>query len=149
MLDVNTIKKILPHRYPFLLVDRVESVKENEELVAFKNITVNEEVFQGHFPSDPIYPGVLIVEGLAQAGGILAYKSLFHDDYSNDVGVYFMTIDKTKFRNPVRPGDKLVYKVSVIKSKGKVWVIKGEAFVEDTLVAESELKAMVTVKEKK
>lgn len=150
MMDVNIIKKILPHRYPMLLVDRVVEIKPNESIEAFKNVTINEEVFLGHFPKQPIYPGVMIIEGMAQAGGLLAFMSMFGEDYSvaeNKI-VYFMTIDKVKFRTPVVPGDRLVYKVSVIKNKGAVWQMEAKAYVDEKLVSEAELKAMIADVEK-
>lgn len=143
-MDINEISSILPHKYPLLLVDRVVSIENDKCIEAYKNISIGEQVFQGHFPGHPIYPGVYIVEGLAQAGGILAFVSgkAAGDDYSNKV-VYFMSIDGAKFRHPVKPGDKLVYKLNVLKHKGAIWVLKGEAFVDDKLVCEAELKAMV------
>lgn len=150
MMDINKIKKILPHRYPMLLVDRVTDLVVEESIKAYKNITINEEVFLGHFPNQPIYPGVMIVEGMAQAGGVLAFVSTWGDDLSiaeNKI-VYFMTIDKVKFRVPVRPGDRLDYQISVIKHKGPVWQLECKALVEDKLVAEAEIKAMVTDKDK-
>lgn len=143
--DVQKIREILPHRYPLLLVDRIISMSPNEKIEAYKNITINEEVFNGHFPVQPIYPGVYIIEGMAQAGGVLAFVSMFGEEAQNtgDKIVYFMSIDKAKFRNPVTPGDKLVYKLEVVKHKGGIWVLQGYAYVEDKLVAEAELKAMV------
>ena len=145
MIDVVEIQRILPHRFPFLLVDRVTEIKENEYIEAYKNITIGEQVFEGHFPNHPIYPGVLIIEGLAQAGGVLAFKSMDKEEQesSKDKVVYFMSIDKAKFRNPVRPGDRLVYKLSVLKHKGSIWVLEGKAYVDEKLVAEAELKAMI------
>ena len=110
-----------------------------------KELEWNNQVFQGHFPDHPIYPGVLIIEGLAQAGGILAFQSVPEEEVAGKV-VYFMSIDKAKFRNPVRPGDKLVYKLSVIKHRGKIWHLDGKAYVDDNLVAEAELKAMIVDK---
>jgi len=148
MLDVIEIQKIIPHRFPFLLIDRVLEIKAGESIHAYKNVSVSEHIFQGHFPGHPIYPGVMIVEGLAQAGGVLAFKSMSEDeqkDTENKV-VYFMSIDKCKFRAPVVPGDKLEYKISVIKQRGNIWVLKGEAFVDGNLVTEAELKAMIVDK---
>ncbi len=148
MLDVTEIQKILPHRFPFLLVDRVLDIKEGEYIEAYKNVTIGEHIFQGHFPGHPIYPGVMIIEGMAQAGGILAFKSMdeeSQEDTKNKV-VYFMSIDKCKFRKPVRPGDRLVYKLKVLKHKGAIWVLKGEAFVDGKLTTEAELKAMIVDK---
>ncbi|MFR8440836.1 3-hydroxyacyl-ACP dehydratase FabZ [Campylobacter sp.] len=146
MIDINEILSILPHRFPFLLIDRVEELSIGESIKAYKNVTYNEQIFQGHFPGHPIYPGVMIIEGLAQAGGVLAFKSMEKDgvDLSDKV-VYFMSIDNAKFRNPVRPGDKLEYRISVIKHRGRIWVLKGEAYINDgaTLAAQAELQAMI------
>jgi 3-hydroxyacyl-[acyl-carrier-protein] dehydratase len=147
-MDVMEIQKILPHRYPFLLVDRVTDIVKNETLTAYKNVSISEQVFQGHFPGHPIYPGVMILEGMAQAGGILAFQSM--DDMSEEEAankvVYFMSIDKAKFRSPVKPGDKLEYRITVIKRKGSIWVLDGKAYVDDSLVSEAELKAMIVDK---
>ena len=147
-LDVIEIQKILPHRYPFLLVDRVTKIESGEFIEAYKNVSVSEGIFQGHFPGHPIYPGVMIVEGMAQAGGVLAFKSLSQEEQANkdDKVVYFMSIDKCKFRVPVRPGDKLEYKISVLKHKSNIWVFKGEAYVDGKLTTEAELKAMIVDK---
>lgn len=148
MIDVVEIQKILPHRYPFLLIDRVVEVEPEKHIVAYKNVTIGEPVFQGHFPDHPIYPGVMIIEGMAQAGGVLAFKSMNdagQADVANKV-VYFMSIDGAKFRNPVRPGDRLEYRLSVLKHKGNVWVLEGKAFVDDKLCAQAELKAMIVDK---
>jgi 3-hydroxyacyl-[acyl-carrier-protein] dehydratase len=146
MLDINEISKILPHKYPFLLVDRVTSLTASESIEAYKNISISDQVFQGHFPGHPIYPGVLIIEGMAQAGGVLAFKSVADEsEFANKV-VYFMSIDGAKFRNPVLPGDQLVYKLSVLKHKGNIWVLDGKAYVDDKLVCEAELKAMIVDK---
>lgn len=148
MLDVVEIQKILPHRFPFLLVDRVTDIKEGESIVAYKNVSISEPVFEGHFPGHPIYPGVMIIEGMAQAGGVLAFKSSSSKDQeaAKDKVVYFMSIDKAKFRNPVKPGDRLEYRLNVIKHRGNIWVLDGKAYVDDTLVAEAELKAMIVDK---
>jgi len=148
LMDVMDIQKILPHRYPFLLVDRVVALSPGESITAYKNVSISEPVFQGHFPGHPIYPGVMILEGMAQAGGILAFKSMTDvsdEEIANKV-VYFMSIDKAKFRNPVRPGDKLEYKISVIRNKGAIWLLKGEAYVDGKLSSEAELKAMIVDK---
>ncbi len=147
-MTVEEIQKIIPHRYPFLLLDRVTKVVENELLIGYKNVTIGDQIFQGHFPGHPIYPGVMILEGMAQAGGILAFKSmtnLSEEEVANKV-VYFMSIDKAKFRNPVTPGDRLEYRINVIKHRGNIWVLKGEAYVDDVLVSEAELKAMIVDK---
>lgn len=142
MLDVNEIQKILPHRYPFLLIDKVTQITPGEKIIAIKNVTIAEPVFQGHFPNHPIYPGVMILEGMAQAGGVLAFKSAPDEDYSNKV-VYFMSIDKAKFRHPIRPGDVVEYHIGVLKHRGRVWALKGNAFVDGKLAAEAELQAMI------
>lgn len=145
MINVVDIQKILPHRYPFLLIDRVTDIDEGKSIVAYKNVTIGEQIFQGHFPGHPIYPGVMIIEGMAQAGGVLAFQSMSQEDQedTNDKVVYFMSIDKAKFRKPVTPGDKLEYKLEVLKHKGNIWVLKGNAIVDEKVVAEAELKAMI------
>ena len=148
MLDVVQIQKILPHRYPFLLVDRVVQMEEGKSIVAYKNVSISEPVFEGHFPGHPIYPGVMIIEGMAQAGGILAFESSSQEEQeaAKEKVVYFMSIDKAKFRQPVRPGDRLEYHLTVLKHRGDIWVLRGEAYVDGTLVAEAELKAMIVDK---
>lgn len=147
MLDVTQIQEIIPHRFPFLLVDRVVDLVKNESIHAYKNVTIGEPVFQGHFPNHPIYPGVMIIEGMAQAGGVLAFMSAKEQgiDIAQKV-VYFMSVDGCKFRNPVRPGDRLDYKIEVAKVRGTMWVLNARAFVEDKLCAEAELKAMIVDK---
>ena len=146
MFDINEISRILPHKYPFLLVDRVDSMVAGESIEGYKNISISDHVFQGHFPGHPIYPGVLIIEGMAQAGGVFAFKSSTDESEFDNKVVYFMSIDKAKFRSPVVPGDKLIYKLSVLKHKGNIWVLDGKAYVDDKLVAEAELKAMIVDK---
>ncbi len=146
-MDVVEIQKILPHRYPLLLIDRVTDIVNNEKLLGFKNVSIGEQVFEGHFPGHPIYPGVMILEGMAQAGGILAFKSMdMTEEEAAEKVVYFMSIDKAKFRAPVRPGDRLEYEISVVKNKGAIWVLQGKAFVDGNMVSEAELKAMVVDK---
>ena len=140
--DINQIQEMLPHRYPFLLVDRITEVKEGEFARGYLNISITNQVFQGHFPGHPIYPGVLIIEGMAQTGAILPFTVMSKDEL-NDKVVYFMSIDKAKLRKPVLPGDKLEYRVSTIKHRGKIWQLKGEAYVDGELVSEAELKAMI------
>jgi len=147
MMDVVEIQKILPHRYPLLLIDRVTDIVNNEKLLGFKNVSIGEQVFEGHFPGHPIYPGVMILEGMAQAGGILAFKSMdMTEEEAAEKVVYFMSIDKAKFRSPVRPGDRLEYEITVLKHKGAIWVLQGKAYVDGNLVSEAELKAMVVDK---
>ena len=148
MIDVVEIQKILPHRYPFLLIDRVTAITPQHTIEAYKNITIGEQIFQGHFPDHPIYPGVMIIEGMAQAGAVHAFKSMDEEgqEGAKNKVVYFMSIDNAKFRQPVRPGDKLVYKLSVIKHRGNIWVLDSKAYVDDKLVAEAELKAMMVDK---
>lgn len=148
MIDVVEIQKILPHRFPFLLIDRVTAITPSHTIEAYKNVTIGEQIFQGHFPDHPIYPGVMIIEGMAQAGAVLAFKSMDEEgqEGAKNKVVYFMSIDNAKFRRPVRPGDKLVYKLGVIKHRGNIWVLDSKAFVDDKLVAEAELKAMMVDK---
>ena len=147
MLDIIEIQEILPHRYPLLLVDRIIEMEKGKTIVGYKNISISEPAFQGHFPGHPIYPGVMILEGMAQAGGILALKSndLTVEELKNKV-IYFMSIDKAKFRTPVKPGDKLEYRIEVKKLRGTLIVLDGKAYVDDALVAEAELKAMIVDK---
>jgi 3-hydroxyacyl-[acyl-carrier-protein] dehydratase len=141
-LDTIEIQAILPHRYPFLLVDRIEDLEVGKRVIGIKNVTVNEPFFEGHFPGRPIMPGVLIIEAMAQVGGVLAFKS------ANQSGgaklVYFMGIDKAKFRKPVLPGDRLRFVVDILKARHPYWKMRGEAYVEDSLVCEAELMAMIT-----
>lgn len=139
MLDVNEIKKILPHRYPFLMVDRIVELEVGKRAVGIKNVTVNEEFFNGHFPGNPIMPGVLILEAMAQTAGILSIKT----SGAENVNVFFMSIDKAKFRKPVLPGDQLVIEVDIVRLRGKVTKCACRALVEDKLVAEAELLAMM------
>ena len=148
LFNVVDIQKILPHRYPFLLVDRITELREGEFIEGYKNVSISEPVFQGHFPDHPIYPGVMIIEGMAQAGGVLAFKSLPEDDQNDTENkvVYFMSIDKAKFRSPVTPGDQLIYHISVMKHKGAVWQFEAKALVDGKVVAQAELKAMIVDK---
>ncbi len=138
-MDVVEIKEIIPHRYPFLLVDRIVEYT-SDGIVALKNVSVNEPYFQGHFPNDPIMPGVLIVEAMAQAGGILVFTV---NPQLKDKPFYFAGLDKVRFRRPVRPGDQLVMKVKLLKQRGGFFKMLGEAFVDDVLVAEAEMMANV------
>lgn len=142
MINIKEIQSILPHRYPFLLLDRVIELEPNSRIIAIKNVTMNEEFFAGHFPGNPVMPGVLIVEAMAQAAGVLAYKSGVQGKH-----VYFLSIEKAKFRKPVTPGDQLRFEVKVAHNRGSVWKFSGEAFVGDRIVAEAEFTAMVTDRE--
>jgi len=144
MLDINDIMKHLPHRYPFLLVDRVLEHEVHKKIVAIKNVTMNEPFFQGHFPGHPVMPGVLVVEAMAQVGGILAFESV--SDASRKL-VYFMGIDKARFRKPVIPGDQLKFVLEVTKERRNIWAFKAEAFVDDALVAEADIMATLVDEE--
>lgn len=139
--DTARVMKLLPHRYPFLLVDRIENMDRDESAVGIKNVTINEPFFPGHFPEFPVMPGVLIIEGLAQTAGALCVHSL-GESYKPQV-VYFMGIDRAKFRRPVVPGDVLHYHVRKIRSRGRVWRFFGEAKVKGVTVAEAEVSAMI------
>jgi len=143
MMDIKEIQKLLPHRYPFLFVDRIIDIEPGIKAVGIKNVTINEEFFQGHFPGHPIMPGVLIIEALAQVAGVLAFRS----GISEGKSVYFMSIDKAKFRKPVVPGDQLRLEISIVQQRGNVWKFSGNAVVEEKVVAEAEFTAMVTDRE--
>lgn len=139
-IRIEEIQTILPHRYPFLMVDRILELTLNEKVIGLKNVTMNEFFFQGHFPGKPVMPGVLILEAMAQAGGILAYKST--PEVMGKL-IYFMAIDKVKFRKPVVPGDQLILELSALRRGQKVWKMQGKAFVRENLVAEAELTAAI------
>ena len=142
-MDAREILGILPHRYPFLLVDRVLEVSE-EKIVAVKNVSLNEPFFQGHFPGHPVMPGVLILEAMAQAGALLATRSSGFDPQTQVI--YFMAIDKAKFRKPVVPGDQLILELVPLRKGGAIWKLRGEAKVAGTVVCEAELLATVAKK---
>ena len=142
MMNLEEIKKILPHRYPFLLVDRVLEVKKGKYCKALKNISGNEEVFQGHFPSQAVLPGVMIIEALAQTAGIVIHSG--KEDASSSEIVFFAGIDKAKFRIPVVPGDQLVLETSLINQRRNFWVFEGKASVEDKLAAQAEICHLYT-----
>ena len=142
MMNIREIQNILPHRYPFLLVDRIIDIKPKVNAVGLKNVTANEHFFQGHFPDNPIMPGVLIVEAMAQVSGILA----FHSGAQGN-SIYFMSIEKAKFRKPVVPGDQLRLEVNVLQQRNNVWKFSGQAIVDDKVVAEADFTAMVSEKE--
>lgn len=141
MIDITEIQNILPHRYPFLLVDRILELEPETRAVGIKNVTVNEPFFMGHFPGNPIMPGVLIVEAMAQVAGILAFRSGVKGDT-----VYFMSIEKAKFRKPVVPGDQLRLEITTLQQRGNVWRFSGSALVNEKAVAEVEFTAMVLKK---
>ncbi|MBA4392322.1 MAG: 3-hydroxyacyl-[acyl-carrier-protein] dehydratase FabZ [Desulfobacca sp.] len=134
------VQEILPHRYPFLMVDRILELTLGEKVIGLKNVTINESFFQGHFPGRPVMPGVLILEAMAQTGGILAYKST---PEMRGKLIYFLAIDKVKFRKPVIPGDQLILELSALRRGNKVWKMQGKAFVGESLVAEAELTAAI------
>src|SRR5512139_2073750 len=138
--DIRQIMEKLPHRYPFLLVDRIVSV-DGLKMVAIKNVTINEPFFNGHFPGFPIMPGVLIVEAMAQAGGFLALQS--QGAALGDRKVFFMTIDSARFRKPVIPGDQLRFEIEIEQRRGTIWRVFGKAFVAGTLVCDATLQAMI------
>lgn len=139
MEDVLKIMELIPHRYPFLMVDRILSV-EKEKIIGIKNVTINEPFFQGHFPDHPIMPGVLIVEGMAQCAGVLMLR-LFDDPQSKVV--YFASIDKVKFRKPVVPGDQIKYQIDISRFGGKICKFKGTSYVDDQIVCEAEMVASI------
>ena len=140
VIDLQGIMDLLPHRYPILLVDRILDYEPKEWIRGLKNVSFNEEVFQGHFPSRPVFPGVYIVEAMAQTGGCLLMQE--YEDRARKV-IYFMGIDAVKFRKPVLPGDQLVMEVKVIQFKGRICKMRGEAFVGGQKVAEAEFKSML------
>jgi 3-hydroxyacyl-[acyl-carrier-protein] dehydratase len=139
--DITSIKRMIPHRYPFLMIDRVVNIALNRSAVGIKNVTVNEPHFQGHFPVLPVMPGVLIVEAMAQTSAVLVVETL--DLIDKDLLVYFMSIDTAKFRHVVSPGETLELHVSVMRGRGKIWKFRGEGRVGDTLCAEAEFTAMI------
>ena len=139
-MDIQKILSALPHRYPFLLVDRVVEVVKGERIHAYKNVTFNEVFFQGHFPGAPVMPGVLQLEALAQTGGLLAYETTPWDARKI---VLFMSMDRVKFRRMVTPGDRLDLYVTIDRVKGSIWRFKGEAKVEGQTAAEAEMMAMI------
>ncbi|ABF91809.1 beta-hydroxyacyl-(acyl-carrier-protein) dehydratase FabZ [Myxococcus xanthus DK 1622] len=144
-MDIGEILNLLPHRYPFLLVDRVVEIIPGQKLTAYKNVTINEPFFNGHFPGHPVMPGVLILEALAQATAILAYKSE-NMDPSRKL-TYLMGVDGARFRKPVLPGDRLQLEIEVVRHKGAVWKTKGLATVDGARVAEGEFLATVVDKD--
>jgi len=143
-LHYEEITKVLPHRYPFLLVDSITELEPLKRVVGIKNVTANEPFFQGHFPGNPIMPGVLIVEAMAQAGGVLArlsYPGVLEKEGGGKV--FFMAIDRVKFRKPVIPGDQLILQLEALRTGSRVWKMAGKAYVKGNLVAEAELMATI------
>ena len=143
-LDINRIKELIPHRYPFLLIDGIQTLTPNVSATGIKNVSVNEPFFEGHFPDRPVMPGVLIIESMAQTAGCLVVASLGKE--SEGKLVYFMTIDKARFRKPVVPGDRLIINVEKLRSRGSVFKFSGKAFVGDVLAAEASFSAMIVDK---
>jgi beta-hydroxyacyl-ACP dehydratase FabZ len=142
---INEVMNFLPHRYPFLMIDRILEFEADKRVVGLKNVTINEPFFQGHFPGHPIMPGVLLLEAMAQTGGVMALMSLPPEEVKKKV-LYFMSIDKAKFRKPVLPGDQVRFELELIKSRGNVKNFKAVAKVEGAVVAEAEMMAMIVDK---
>ena len=143
-IDINRIKELIPHRYPFLLIDGIQTLTPNESATGIKNVSGNESFFEGHFPGRPVMPGVLIVESMAQTAGCLVVASLGRE--SEGKLVYFMTIENARFRKPVVPGDRLVINVQKLRSRGSVFKFSGKAFVGEVLAAEATFSAMIVDK---
>jgi 3-hydroxyacyl-[acyl-carrier-protein] dehydratase len=141
-VDINTILKTLPHRYPFLLIDRVVNIRKDFSGIGIKNVTINEPAFLGHFPDRPVYPGVLMIEGMAQTAGVIGIASV--EGTAKPRAVYFLTIDKCKFRKPVMPGDTIEYHLHLIGKKKAMWWFHGDAKVNGVTVAEADVGAMLT-----
>jgi 3-hydroxyacyl-[acyl-carrier-protein] dehydratase len=139
--DVMRVMEMIPHRYPFLMVDRVVDIQADEGAVGIKNVTINEPFFTGHFPAQPVMPGVLIVESMAQTAAVLVVETLGEDAAGKLV--YFMTVDEARFRRPVSPGDSMRIHVTKVRRRGSVWKFKGEARVEGTTVADATFSAMI------
>lgn len=139
--DIKDIMKYLPHRYPFLLVDRIIDMYKDESAIGIKNVSFNENFFQGHFPEHPVFPGVLLIEGMAQTAGALCVANL--EDQADEQLVYFMGIDRARFRRPVVPGDQVHYHVQKIRNRGRVWRFAAEAKVAGERVAEAEISATI------
>ena len=144
-LDIDAIKRMIPHRYPFLMIDRVVEIVAETSAVGIKNVTGNEPHFEGHFPVRPVMPGVLIIEAMAQTSAVLVVETL--DLLDSNLLVYFMGIDEAKFRHVVQPGDRLDLDVTVVRGRSKVWKFRGEAKVGDTLCAEALFAAMIMTPE--
>jgi 3-hydroxyacyl-[acyl-carrier-protein] dehydratase len=145
MLDINEIMKILPHRYPFLLVDKILEIELGKSIIGIKNVSINEPFFQGHFPDHPVMPGVLVIEAMAQVAAILAYSS---DESIRSKITYFVGIDNARFRKPVMPGDQLRFEIEATGCKRGIWIFNAKALVDGKLVTEAELKATFADKNK-
>jgi 3-hydroxyacyl-[acyl-carrier-protein] dehydratase len=146
-IDINKIMKLLPHRYPFLLVDRVLEYKANESITCLKNVTINENFFCGHFPGMPVMPGVLMIEACAQATAILAFQSMQDNNLDIENGIFlFAGIDKARFKKPVIPGDQLIISASVLASRQAIWKTSATVKVDDKIVCHAELMAAFTKK---
>lgn len=145
MIEIEEIMKILPHAYPFLLVDRILEIEPGKRVVGIKNVTYNEPFFPGHFPGRPIMPGVLIVEAMAQAAGVLVFNSISGENRQKPV--YFLGMDNVRFRKPVTPGDQLRMELEITRHRQSIWGFNGKAFVDGKLVAEADLLAMLGEKE--
>ena len=141
-IDIDRILQLLPHRYPFLMIDRILDVNGDESAVGIKNVSVNEPIFQGHFPGNPVFPGVLIIEGMAQTAGAIAIAA---DQTKGRHVVYMVTVDKCKFRKPARPGDVIEYHIKKIRRRSAMGWYEARAMVGPTLIAEAEVGAMVMV----
>jgi len=141
-IDITGILRAIPHRYPFLMVDRIISIRGDDFAIGIKNVTANEPQFQGHFPDNPVFPGVLLLEGMAQTAGVICMRVLGLNGAGS--APYFLTIDKVKFRKPVYPGDTVEYHVTKIARRKSMWWYRGEARVADQIVAEGELGAVIT-----
>jgi 3-hydroxyacyl-[acyl-carrier-protein] dehydratase len=146
MIDIREIMSFLPHGYPFLLIDRILEIEPGKRIVGIKNVTYNEPYFPGHFPGRPIMPGVLIVEAMAQTAGVLAFKSIPEEGQRRPV--LFLGLDNVRFRKPVVPGDQLRMELEITRHRQAIWGFKGKAFVEDKLVAEADLLAMLGEEDK-
>jgi beta-hydroxyacyl-ACP dehydratase FabZ len=145
MLNINEVMNFLPHRYPFLMIDRILEFEQGKRIVGLKNVTINEPFFQGHFPGHPIMPGVLLLEAMAQTGGVMALMSLPAEEVKKKV-LYFMSLDKAKFRKPVTPGDQVRFELNLLKKRGTIMSFKAVATVDGAVVAEAEMMAMIVDK---